>query len=295
MVTIIWNHENLEVKVRISVSNFRITFLWNVIKYNSLKKWSILRCLCLITFYSTLYFHYNVEALDFFTQYIWLIAIVSSYFAESDFLSLHLEWECRLCGLTKKQTFESVYLSFFFRWWVPQISEWDTDRPRKTAFCWVFHTWHGRPPHPFPTITSTSHFSVAQLSSLDFNLGTWPSQIANANKELPAAVPLDSRRRRLSLFFASAFTATGTEQDREGTRQELGGPNEEWGSWISTGQKGLGVEPVLCTGGVHGVRSTVRGQGKRPHFFSFLWCARSHKSHSKELGRNWIGGKWREQ
>lgn len=151
------------------------------------------------------------------------------------------------------------------------------------------------PPQPFLINSFTSCFSVALLSSLDFTLGTWTSQIANANKELPAAVPLDSCRRRLSLFFTSTFTTTGTEQDREGARQELGGPDEEWGGWISTGQKGLGVEPVLCTGGVHGVRPAVCGQGKKPYFPSFLWCWRSHKSQSKELGRNWIGGKWRER
>lgn len=84
-----------------------------------------------------------------------------------------------------------------------------------------------------PSPASTSCFSVAQLSLPDFNLGTWTSQIANANKELPAAVPLDSRRPRLSLFFASTFIAAGTEQDGAGARQEFGGPGEEWGTWIS--------------------------------------------------------------
>lgn len=53
------------------------------------------------------------------------------------------------------------------------------------------------------------------------------------------------------------------EQDGEGARQEFGGPDEEWGSRVSAGQTGLGVEPVLCTGGVHGVRAAVRGEGKK--------------------------------
>lgn len=29
------------------------------------------------------------------------------------------------------------------------------------------------------------------------------------------------------------------------------------------------MEPVLCIGGVHGVRPAVRGQGKKPYFSSF--------------------------
>lgn len=78
---------------------------------------------------------------------------------------------------------------------------------------------------------------------------------------------MDSCRRGFGLLFTSTFTTIGTEQDGKGAHQELGGPNEEWGSWISAGQKGLGVEPVLCTGGVHGVRSAVRGQGKKLLFF----------------------------
>lgn len=119
---------------------------------------------------------------------------------------------------------------------------------------------------------------MAQFSSLDFNLGTWTAQIANANKELPAAVPVDSCRRGFGLLFTSTFTTTGTEQDGKGARQELGGPNEEWGSWISAGQKGLGVEPVLCTGGVHGVRSAVRGQGKKKIFFFLLLFMVQQKS-----------------
>lgn len=131
---------------------------------------------------------------------------------------------------------------------------------------WVCHTWCSPLPHPFPIKTFTSGFSVAQVLTLDFNLGTLTSQIANANKELPAAVPVDCCRRRLSLLFTSTLTATGTEQDGEGARQELGGPYEEWGSRISAGQKGLGVEPVLCTGGVYGVRPAVRGQGKELYF-----------------------------
>lgn len=139
--------------------------------------------------------------------------------------------------------------------------------PGKTAF-WVCQTWQSPPPHPFRITNLHKLFSVAQLSLLDFNLGTWTSQIANANKELPAAVPLDSRRRGLGLFFTSTFTTAGTEQDGQGARQELGGPNEEWGGWISTGQKGLGLEPVLCTGGVHGVWPAVRGQGKKSLIFS---------------------------
>lgn len=81
---------------------------------------------------------------------------------------------------------------------------------------------------PAPELTSASRFSVAQLSSLDFNPGTKTSQTANANKELPAAVPLDSCRRRLRLLLASAFAASGTEQEGEGARQELRGPDEEW-------------------------------------------------------------------
>lgn len=125
------------------------------------------------------------------------------------------------------------------------------------------------PPHPdppgltpSPELTSASGFSVAPLSSLDFNSGGPKLQTANANKELPAAVPVDSRRRRLRLLLASAFAASGTEQEGEGARQERRGPDEEWGEQISTGQKGLGVEPVLCAGGIHGVRPAVRGQGK---------------------------------
>lgn len=84
-----------------------------------------------------------------------------------------------------------------------------------------------------------------------------------------------SRGRRLGLFFTSAVIATGTEQDGEGARQELGGPDEEWGRWISAGQEGLGVEPVLCAGGVHGVRPAVRGQGKerKETYFPRLFMA----------------------
>lgn len=122
------------------------------------------------------------------------------------------------------------------------------------------------PTSTIPHIPQASSLSVAQLSSLDFNLGTWISEIANANKELPAAVPVDSCWRRLGLFYTSTFTATGMEQDGEGACQELGGPDEECGNWFSARQKGLGVEPVLRTGGVHGVRATVRGEGKTPVF-----------------------------
>lgn len=150
---------------------------------------------------------------------------------------------------------------------------------------YILASWHRLLPQPFPITTFTSSFSVDQLSSLDFNLRTWLSEIANANKELPAAVPVDSCWRRLSLFYTSTFTATGTEQDGEGAHQEFGGPDEEWGSWVSAGQTRLGVEPVLCTGGVHGVRTTVRGEGKKRFLSSYLWCERSHILHCKELGK----------
>lgn len=70
-----------------------------------------------------------------FTQHIYLITLVSSYFAESDFLSLHHEWECRLWGLRKKsKPLKLCICCLSFRWWPPQISEWDPNRPRKTAF-----------------------------------------------------------------------------------------------------------------------------------------------------------------
>lgn len=153
----------------------------------------------------------------------------------------------------------------------------------------------GLPQVPTSTIPhnhQASSFSVAQPSSLDFNLGTWISEIANANKELPAAVPVDSCWRRLSLFYTSTFTATGMEQDREGARQELGGPDEEWGSWVSASQKGMGVEPVLRTGGVHGVRSAVRGEGKKL-IFPVIYSVKNHKLHCKELGM--ICSYWRDR
>lgn len=89
-------------------------------------------------------------------------------------------------------------------------------------------------------------------------------------------------------MFTSAFTAAGTEQDGEGARQELGGPDEEWGGWISTCQEGLGVEPVLRAGGVHGVRPAVRGQGTKPHFFYPVFYGEGEVINHivKELGRN---------
>ncbi len=85
-------------------------------------------------------------------------------------------------------------------------------------------------------------------------------------------------------MFRSTFAAAGTEQDGEGARQEFGGPDEEWGGWISAGQEGLGVEPVLCAGGVHGVRPAVRGQGKKPYFSSFYGAGEDINHIVRSLG-----------
>lgn len=103
-------------------------------------------------------------------------------------------------------------------------------------------------------------------------MGTGTSQIANAYKELPAAVPVDSCQRGFCLFFTSSFIPTGTKQDREGALQELGGlDEEEWSGWISAGQERMGVEPVFCAGGIYGVRPTVRGEGKKL-CYSVIYC-----------------------
>lgn len=85
---------------------------------------------------------------------------------------------------------------------------------------------------------------------------------------------MDRRGPRLSVFPASTAGAAGTEQGGARARAQLGRPGEEWAVWIPAGQEGLGLEPVLRAGGVHGLRAAVCGQGKNE---------RRHKSHSKKL------------
>lgn len=76
-----------------------------------------------------------------------------------------------------------------------------------------------------------------------------PKGCSNAHGELSAAVPLVPLRQKLC-FSPPLFIP---EQDGEGAAQEPDGTQETWHDGSSQSQERMGVEPVLCSRGIHGI------------------------------------------
>lgn len=201
-----------------------------------------------ILFHGTVFHRYQI-IVPTVSQYIEIYRIVSPY-RDTNLITRFSSTHCCLqIGFNHSQW----YISLCVLQVMTSMTLWV--EPGDTTL-WLSH------------IRLSSLSSVAQPSPLwtvDLG-GDWTSQIPNANTELSAAVPLDPGRRRLSLLLTPPFVvaaAAGAKQDgRAGARQGFGGPDEKWTGRIAAGQERLGVEPVLCAGGVHGLRTAVCGEGK---------------------------------
>lgn len=100
-------------------------------------------------------------------------------------------------------------------------------------------------------------FLVTQHSETDSPTEALP-HFSNAHGELLAAVYLVSLGQKLCFSYA----VFSSKQVGKRAPQKSEGPEEAWHAWALSSQTGLGLEPVLCPGGIHGDGSTIHREGK---------------------------------